>query len=153
LIISLVAFSLPTVFIVAINNNKVQNGVARRVSEKLAETLGNNITTGDVKLSWFNKLIIHDLLVTDEYGDTALFAPEIIGRLNFFAFTSRDIDIRKVIFNRADVRFLQYLKGTNSTSNSLLTTLKQTIRYLTKSGILGYVPLNFTIAGSPTKTS
>ncbi len=79
--------------------------VARRVTEMLSEELGNHITFRDIHVSWFNKVTLHDLCVTDQRGDTILLVPELIGRLNLFAFSSRNIEVRKAVLNRADIRF------------------------------------------------
>ena len=71
----------------------------------LSEKLGNHISTGAVRVSWFNKLTVHDLLVSDVHGDTILSVPELIGRLNLLAFSTRSIEVRKAVLNRADIRF------------------------------------------------
>jgi len=104
LTIVLVVISIPTILFITINSNRVQNAVIQRVTTILAETLGNHISTGNISISRFNKVNIHDLLVTDLYGDTALYTPELIGRLNLFTFSSRNIDFRKVVLNSADFR-------------------------------------------------
>jgi hypothetical protein len=87
-----------------INSKWVQNRVAGHVAAMLSEKLGNRISTGDISISWFNRVIVHDLLATDVHGDTILAVPELIGRLNLLAFSSRNIEIRKAVLNRADIR-------------------------------------------------
>ena len=127
----LVVISVPTVLLIVINNNKVQNVIAQRVTVMLSEKLGNHISTGAIRVSWFNRVIINDLLVTDVRGDTILSAPELVGRLGLFTFSSRNIEVRKVALNRADIRFaidpeteviniksiIEQLKSKDTTSN------------------------------------
>ena len=105
MIVLLVVVSMPTVLFFALNSKWVQNAVVQRVAEALSDHLGNHITMSDIRISRFNKVVIHDLLVTDIHGDTILSTPELIGRLGLFTFSSRNIDIHKVVFNRADIRF------------------------------------------------
>ena len=105
LIVSIVVISLPTLLFFVVTSEYVQNRVAQRVTVMLSEKLGNHISIGDIRVSWFNKVTVHDLLVTDVYGDTILSTPELIGRLNLLAFSSRNIDVRKAILNQADIRF------------------------------------------------
>jgi len=88
----------------AINSGWVQNKLAQQVTAIFSEKLGNHISTGDIRVSWFNRVIVHDLLVTDVHGDTILSAPELIGRLNMLAFSSQIINVRKAVLNRADIR-------------------------------------------------
>jgi len=71
----------------------------------LSEKLGNHISTGNIRVSWFNRVTVHDLLVTDVHGDTILSTPELIGRLNLLAFSTRNIEVRKAVLNHADIRF------------------------------------------------
>jgi hypothetical protein len=104
LIFVLVVISIPTVLFFVINSKWAQNRVAQYVTAMLSEKLGNQISTGDISISWFNRVTVHDLLVTDVQGDTILAAPELIGRLNLLAFSSRNIEIRKAVLNRADIR-------------------------------------------------
>ena len=100
----LVVISMPTILFFAVNSKWVQNTVSQYVVDVLSEKLGNHISIGDIRVSWFSKVTVHDLLVTDIYGDTILSAPELTGRLGLFAFSSRNIEVRKVILNRADIR-------------------------------------------------
>ncbi len=104
MIFALVVISMPTVLFFVINSKWVQNKVTQYVTAMLSGKLGNHISTGDISISWFNKVTVHDLLVTDVHGDTILAAPELIGRLNLFAFSSRTVEVRKAVLNRADIR-------------------------------------------------
>jgi len=131
LILFVVVVSAPTVLFFAINNERLQNSVAQRVTAMLSEKIGNRISTGYIRVSWFNKVSVQDLIVTDVYGDTILRAPELIGRLNLFTISSREIELRKIVLNRADIRFaydpeadainikfiVDQLKSTDTTSN------------------------------------
>ena len=99
-----VVFATPTLLYFAINSKYLQNRVVQRVAAMLSETLGNHISVGDIRISRFNMVTINDLLVTDLRGDTVLAVPELIGRLNMFAFRSREIQVRSVVLNRADIR-------------------------------------------------
>ena len=103
--IVVVVVSIPTLLFFAINSGWVQNRVAQHVTSMLSEKLGNHISTGDIRVHWFNRVTVNDLLVTGVHGDTILAVPELIGRLNLFAFSSRNIEVRKAVLHRADVRF------------------------------------------------
>ncbi|MDR2847609.1 MAG: hypothetical protein LBV39_00740, partial [Bacteroidales bacterium] len=73
----LVVLSVPTGLIVVVNNEYVQNVVMQKVTKMLSEKLGNHVTIGHIRLSWFNQLIVNDLNVTGLNGDTILNAPEL----------------------------------------------------------------------------
>ena len=98
------AGSLPTMLFFTMNSQWAQNKLSQHVVTIFSEKLGNRISTGAIRVSWFNRIIVHDLLVTDLYGDTILSAPELIGRLHLFAFSERRIDVRKLALHRADIR-------------------------------------------------
>ena len=131
MIVLLVFVSIPTVLFFTLNSKWVQNVVMQRVTVLLSGKLGNHISMSDIRISRFNKVIIHDLLVTDVHGDTILSTPELIGRLGLLTFSSRNIDIRKAVLNRADIRFaidpemdeinikfiIDHLKSKDTTSN------------------------------------
>jgi len=89
----------------ALNNEWVQTKLAQRVTAILSEKLGNHISVGDIRVSWLNGVILHDLLITDVHSDTILAVPELIARMNLLAITSRNIILREVELNRADIRF------------------------------------------------
>ena len=99
-----VVLTMPTVLLIAINSNSVQNRVVQRVTVMLSDMLGSHISTGAVSMSWFNRVTVNDLLVTCLHGDTVLLTAELTARLNLFAFSSRRIELRKVVLNRADIR-------------------------------------------------
>jgi len=105
LIFSFVVISISTILFFTINSKYVQNKLAQHVTGILSEKLGNRISTGSVRVSGFNKVTVHDLLITDVQGDTILLTSELICRLNLLAFSSRNIELRKAVLNRADIRF------------------------------------------------
>ena len=70
----------------------------------LSDVLDNHISTGAIRVSWFNRLKIHDLLVTCQNGDTILYTSELTARLNIFSYSTHRIDIRKISLNQADIR-------------------------------------------------
>ena len=131
LILFVVVVSTPTILFFAINSEWLQNSVTQRITTMLSEKLGNHFSVGHIRLSGFNRVTVHDLLVTDQRGDTILRAPELIGRLSLLAISSRNIELRKVELNRADIRFandpetdeinikflVDQLKSTDTTSN------------------------------------
>ena len=100
-----VVVSTPTVLFFAINSGWVQNRVAQHVTATLSEKLGNHISTGNIRVKGFNRVEIRDLLVTGVHGDTILAVPELSARLNLLAFSMRNIEVRKVVLHRADIRF------------------------------------------------
>jgi hypothetical protein len=70
----------------------------------LSEELGNHVSFDHIRISWFNKLIITNLHITDLRGDTLLTTSELIGRLNLLTFSSKNIELRKAVLNKADIR-------------------------------------------------
>ncbi|MDR0814254.1 MAG: translocation/assembly module TamB [Bacteroidales bacterium] len=100
--------TIPTALIVVINNERVQNFVAEKVTELVSEKLGNHVTIGHVQWSWFSRLTLTNLNVTGLEGDTILHAPELIAKLNLLAFSTRKISISKVQLNQAVIH-LEYV--------------------------------------------
>ena len=105
MIFLVVVISIPTILFFVLNSGWVQTKLAHHVNAIISENWGNRISVRDIRVSWFNRAILHDLLVTDVHGDTILAVPELIARINLRAISTRNIDLNKVTLNRADIRF------------------------------------------------
>lgn len=65
---------------ILIQTSFVQNWLVARVTNKLSRDLHTHIRIREVEFSFFNKMILHDVLVKDQKGDTLLYSGQV--RLN-----------------------------------------------------------------------
>jgi hypothetical protein len=77
---------VPTFFSLIFRIPEVQTFVVRRVSAHFSEKIKSTITVGRIEYAFFNKIMIHDLLIKDHNNDTMVYSQKIsagITGLNF----------------------------------------------------------------------
>ena len=77
---------VPTFFSLIFRIPEVQTFVVRRVSAHFSEKIKSTITIGRIEYVFFNKIMIHDLLIKDHNNDTMVYSQKIsagITGLNF----------------------------------------------------------------------
>lgn len=77
----------------------IQSRIRQTGSSELGMLLGTNVSIGDINISPFNQLVLYDVLVPDEKGDTILFADKIGVGFSMFNLIAR----RQVVFTYAEL--------------------------------------------------
>ena len=89
---------VPTFFYFAISIPEVQTFIIKRITSHFSEVIRSTITVGRLEYSFFNKLLIDDLLIKDKNNDTMIYCRHVT--LGF-----RNLDFRNKIIriNRAEL--------------------------------------------------
>lgn len=95
---------LMVVLLVALRSSVVQTWLVSTIGDELSEELGAEVSIGRVDLDFFRSLILEDLLVLDQQGDTLLFAGKatcVVNRLRprHNRFTFRELSLEEVLFD------------------------------------------------------
>ncbi len=76
----------PTIFYLIIRIPEVQTFIVKRITGHFSDQIQSTITVGRLEFSFFNKLLINDLLIKDVNNDTMLYSREVtlgIRKLDF----------------------------------------------------------------------
>ena len=71
----------------------IQQYLGFEVSKVLAQKFGTKVTVGSIDLGFFNRLIIDDLQMYDQQGDSLLYASRISVKINLTSLTNNKISI------------------------------------------------------------
>jgi len=75
--------------VVAIRMPLIQTFLVRQASDYLSASLETKVTVGSVRMEPFRKLVLHDVFVADQRGDTLLFSGSIKVSLNAYSLKQR----------------------------------------------------------------
>lgn len=64
-------------FYYLINRPTVQNWLVQQVASSLSEDLNTKVSIGEVKVRFFNRLVVNDLYIEDQQGDTLVYAQKL----------------------------------------------------------------------------
>ena len=68
---------VPTSFSLILSIPEVQTFIVKRITGHISESIKSTITVGRVEYSFFNKIILTDLLIKDQNNDTLIFSSKI----------------------------------------------------------------------------
>jgi hypothetical protein len=75
--LSLSALLMLIALSVIVNSPKAQEYITEKVFGKLERRLGNSISYSKIKITVFNKVEFTNLFITDQKGDTIIYAPNM----------------------------------------------------------------------------
>ncbi len=75
---------LPGILYPLLQISEVQTYLVNRISSHISEGINSSITVGRIKYRFFNKLVINDILIKDQYNDTLLYTKEITAGIRRF---------------------------------------------------------------------
>ena len=124
---------------ILIQSQPVQTWLVGKVSSKISQTLGTKISVGHVNFSFFNKMLLNEILVEDKSKDTILYAGQVSVRITDWFFLRDKIDLNYIgldhvtvkLFRKDSVWNYQYLAdyfsspGTNSDKQHMVLDLKK----------------------------
>jgi len=106
LILLLVILALPAVSYLLLQNNNIQTYLVQYISKEISNTLEAQVTLKRVSISLFNNVILKDLLVKDQHGDTLLAANDLIVGLRGINTRTHTLNVGKVHFDSARINFI-----------------------------------------------
>lgn len=95
-----------TIFILLISgwfilqSSGVQSFLVRKLTERFSQKLNTTISVKGVSLSFFNKIVLEDVLIKDRNNDSLLFVHELVASINSFSIKKRTASIEKLELNK-----------------------------------------------------
>ena len=74
----------------------VQTYLTQKLAQELSKELNTNITVQGVSVSFFNKLILKDVLIEDQKHDSLLFVHELVAGIDSFSLKKRYVSINQL---------------------------------------------------------
>ena len=92
-------------FYTAIRSHTFQNKVVQVAISPLAADMNTKITIGKVKVGWWKKISLHNVLIYDQQGDTLIHAGKVSVNYKKFNPEKRIIELSKIDLENANVHF------------------------------------------------
>lgn len=93
-------FLLLALMFILLNNNSVQNRIAREAAKQLSAKLNTKVSIGKVNYEFFNTFSFENLYVEDQQRDTLLFVEKAYADFNFWQFFNGKFLFNKVQLDR-----------------------------------------------------
>ena len=84
---------VPTFASLILRVPEVQTFMVRRILGHFSEKIQSSMTLGRIEYTFFNKLLINDLLIKDQNNDTLIYSPKIAAGINRLDFTGKTIKL------------------------------------------------------------
>jgi len=101
IIILLVITIIPVSGYFTLRNSKVQTLLVRKIANELSKNLNAEFTLESVHFTFFNRLILNNILVKDQHQDTLLYAQKLTGYIKSFSRKKKKIEFSRVILDQA----------------------------------------------------
>ncbi len=88
---------------VALQNSKVQTFITQKLTERLSKQINSKVSIGKVYFSFFNKLILEDVLVEDQTSDTLFFAETVTANIDSVKYRDRKIALGLVTVDKTTI--------------------------------------------------
>ncbi len=95
-IIAGIIIAIPTAVFFLIRIPEVQTYMVSRIAGHISRETGATIRTGRIEYSFFNRIVVHDVLVEDQNRDTMIYAERLAAGI-------RKLDIRNKVFRIGNV--------------------------------------------------
>ena len=79
--------------IVLMHLPSVQTCLGKEVAEALADKFGTKVEVGKVNLGFFNRIIIDDVMMYDQQGDSLIYASRLSAKIDYMAATQGKISV------------------------------------------------------------
>ena len=79
--------------IVLMHLPSVQTFLGKEVAEALADKFGTKVEVGKVNLGFFNRIIIDDIMMYDQQGDSLIYASRLSAKIDYMAATQGKISV------------------------------------------------------------
>jgi hypothetical protein len=95
---------LLTVFYFVLQSPAVQTYLVGKLTEQLSRKYHTSITIKGVSVSFFNKVVLDDVLVKDQQNDSLLFVDELVASIHRFSIKKHTASINMLELNRPFVK-------------------------------------------------
>ena len=81
----------------------MQNYIVHQLSDHFSEELDAHFEVKSAYYTLFNKLVLHEVFLKDQNGDSLLFAQKVSGRLRFLDLRDRELYFKKLLLDSANI--------------------------------------------------
>jgi len=99
----LVILILPASGYLLIRNPNVQNYIVHQLSDHFSKKLDAHFEVRSAYYTLFNKLVLHDVFLKDQNGDSLLYAQKVSGHLRFLDLGERALYLKKLLLDSASI--------------------------------------------------
>ena len=98
---------LPLFLFTLLQSSLVQTRLIAYFNHSLSESLDADIRVGKVDVSFFDKVVLSDVLIGDTRGDTLLYSQELKARIDLLSLRKRKTEISEIWISGADLNLVQ----------------------------------------------
>ncbi len=84
---------------IALQNSRVQTLITQKLAKQLSERINSKVSIGKVYFSFFNKLVLEDVLLEDQQNDTLFYSQKITAGIDSLKYKKRKIALNTVTFS------------------------------------------------------
>jgi hypothetical protein len=95
---------VPAMAFIILQNSMVQTYLANRIATTISENLEADFSIESMDMILFNRVVLKEVMLKDQYLDTLLYAPSIIATLKNFSPSTNRIELSKLKFKNATIR-------------------------------------------------
>lgn len=87
----------------ALHNTRVQTYITQQLATHLSEKINANISIGKVKISFFNRIELQDVLLQDQKADTLIFAENITAHIDSLKIRQKRVALSQLSLNGTQI--------------------------------------------------
>jgi len=95
---------VPAMAFIILQNSMVQTYLANRIATTISENLEADFSIESMDMILFNRIVLKEVMLKDQYLDTLLYAPSIIATLKTFSPSTNRIELSRLKFKNATIR-------------------------------------------------
>ena len=100
----LASLFLPTTGFFLLKNPDIQNYLVDQLSEKFSSRLNAKIKIQSAYYTLFNKLVLEDVYIQDQKGDSLIYSERITGNLNYISLKNRELFFEELALENARIK-------------------------------------------------
>ena len=112
------------VFWLAIRSSGVQTWIVEQVLDNVEERIGNSFEVGSIKVRFPSKIVLSDILIKDQLGDSLLFVPKTQIGIRHYDLKSRSFSLSQINLHQP-FAYLQEDPGGGMNIDFLIEALKR----------------------------
>ena len=88
----------------ALHNSNVQTYLVNKLAVQLSERLNATIKIGKVRVTFFNKVILEDVLMEDQTADTLFYAQTVTANIDSLKYRKRQVYLNRLVFRESQFK-------------------------------------------------
>lgn len=96
--------AIPATAFLILQNSRVQTYLANRIATTISENLEADFSIESMDMILFNRVVLKEVMLKDQYLDTLLYAPSMMATLKALSPSARRIEISRLKFEDATIR-------------------------------------------------